>query len=97
MPGPRSWLTGKGVVISTWAEWQGSRRDTRSLLTPGDPLFANPQSGDYRLSPDSPAAKFGCKGFLDGAAPDMTVSRDFFGKSRHPAPSAGAFEAYPAD
>ncbi|MCC6445851.1 MAG: right-handed parallel beta-helix repeat-containing protein, partial [Armatimonadetes bacterium] len=38
-------------------EWQAVGQDRRSLVA--DPLLANPQQGDFRLRPGSPAAKIG--------------------------------------
>ena len=37
----------------TFAEWQQSGKDTGSLFT--DPKLADPENGDFRLAPDSPA------------------------------------------
>ncbi|BDI32421.1 hypothetical protein CCAX7_44720 [Capsulimonas corticalis] len=42
---------------ASFADWQKSEHDTHSLLA--DPLFANPQKEDFRLSPSSPAISLG--------------------------------------
>jgi len=39
------------------AEWQAKGRDVHSLVA--DPRFENPEQGDFRLKPDSPALKLG--------------------------------------
>jgi hypothetical protein len=41
----------------TWSEWQAAGMDTRSLIA--DPLFENPEAGDFRLKADSPAWSVG--------------------------------------
>jgi hypothetical protein len=42
----------------TWEQWQKDRgQDQHSLIA--DPLFENPQQGDFRLKPNSPALKLG--------------------------------------
>jgi hypothetical protein len=41
------------------AEWQAKGRDVHSLVA--DPRFENPDQGDFRLKPDSPALKLGFK------------------------------------
>jgi len=39
----------------SWEEWQKAGMDTHSLIA--DPLFINPEKGDFRLKPDSPVFK----------------------------------------
>jgi hypothetical protein len=56
-------LAGHGSLTTfpgnlTWDQWQKDRgQDQHSLIA--DPLFENPQQGDFRLKPDSPALKLG--------------------------------------
>jgi hypothetical protein len=45
----------------TFAQWQASGKDRGSLVA--DPKFGAPEQGDFRLGPDSPAAKIGFKPF----------------------------------
>jgi hypothetical protein len=42
-----------------WTEWQARGRDVHSLYA--DPLFVDPQNGDFSLKPDSPAFDLGFK------------------------------------
>lgn len=41
----------------TWSEWQAFGNDVRSVLA--DPMFHDPEHGDWTLSPESPALKLG--------------------------------------
>ena len=41
----------------TFAQWQAAGQDKDSLIA--DPLFVDPEQGDFRLKPGSPAAKIG--------------------------------------
>jgi parallel beta-helix repeat protein len=41
----------------SWAEWHERGQDLHSLIA--DPLFIDPQHGDFRLKPGSPASKIG--------------------------------------
>jgi parallel beta-helix repeat protein len=43
----------------SWEEWRAAGQDTESMI--GDPLFADPASGNFKLSPRSPAWKLGWK------------------------------------
>ena len=43
----------------SWNEWQTKGMDRNSLIA--DPLFINPEKGDFRLKPNSPALKLGFK------------------------------------
>ena len=47
----------EGKTILSFAEWKNLGFDTHSLIT--DPLFVDPEHGDYRLSSDSPAIELG--------------------------------------
>jgi hypothetical protein len=42
-------------------EWQALGFDQHSIF--GDPLFVDPENGDYRLRPESPALKLGFENF----------------------------------
>ena len=44
-------------AVDEWTAWQGMGLDVHSAVA--DPLFVSPQSGDYRLRPESPALKLG--------------------------------------
>jgi len=43
------------------AEWQAAGHDTKSVIA--DPLFVDPQQGDFGLQPGTPAAQIGFKPF----------------------------------
>ncbi len=43
----------------SWEEWKAAGQDTESVIA--DPLFADPASGNFKLSPRSPAWKLGWK------------------------------------
>ncbi|RYD80805.1 MAG: hypothetical protein EOP84_11700, partial [Verrucomicrobiaceae bacterium] len=54
------WKPNKGIwdfAGMTWKEWQATGQDTDSLIA--DPLFRDPENGDWTLAPDSPALKLG--------------------------------------
>ena len=61
------WRAGGEVRFGdlTWDQWRAKGRDQHSLIA--DPLFEDPDKGDFRLGPDSPAAKVGFR------APDLTA------------------------
>jgi len=46
-----------GPKLLLFAEWQSMGQDAHSLIA--DPLFVDPEHGDYRLKPASPALKLG--------------------------------------
>lgn len=50
----------------TLKEWQARGHDAHSLVA--DPLFADPDKGDFRLKPGSPAGKIGFEPFDTSAA-----------------------------
>jgi len=56
-------LDGKPIRFGNWSfeEWQKRGQDTHSLIA--NPLFVDPEHGDFRLQPDSPAAKVGFRTF----------------------------------
>jgi parallel beta-helix repeat protein len=43
----------------SWEDWQASGQDSDSIVA--DPMFADPASGNFKLSPNSPAWKLGWK------------------------------------
>ena len=45
----------------SFAQWQASGQDVHSIIA--DPMFENPEKGDFRLKPGSPAEKIGFKPF----------------------------------
>ena len=47
-----------GVTLD---QWRARGHDVHSII--GDPLFVDPENGDFRLKPDSPALKIGFKPF----------------------------------
>ena len=49
----------KGVQDESWDQWRKLGFDEHSLVT--DPLFVDPENGDYRLKPESPAHELGFK------------------------------------
>jgi hypothetical protein len=51
--------SGKPVLFGnrSFSEWQAAGQDKDSLIA--DPLFVNPEKGDFRLHPSSPAAQIG--------------------------------------
>jgi hypothetical protein len=58
------WFAGQGEVKfagKTFAQWQQAGHDTNSLFA--DPLFVDPQNGNFTLAPNSPAFKIGFKAF----------------------------------
>ena len=57
---------------ATWEEWQALGYDNHSVL--GDPLFVDPDNGDFRVKPESPAIELGfCNFEVDaiGLLPDF--------------------------
>jgi len=56
----------------SWAAWQAAGHDTRSQIA--DPLFRDAASGDFRISPRSPALKTGFRPF-DAAQAGVYGSR----------------------
>ncbi|MDQ6421483.1 right-handed parallel beta-helix repeat-containing protein [Paenibacillus sp. LHD-117] len=44
-----------------WSDWQSMGWDAHSVF--GDPLFIDPEGGDYRVKPDSPALELGFRNF----------------------------------
>jgi hypothetical protein len=60
------WRAGGEVRFGdlTWEQWRARGHDKNSLIA--DPLFTDPEKGDFRLKADSPAAKVGFR------APDLS-------------------------
>ncbi len=55
----------------SFEQWQDEGYDLNAVIA--DPLFVNPQDGDYRLSENSPALKLGFKNFpMDEFGHEMT-------------------------
>jgi parallel beta-helix repeat protein len=54
---------GKPIQFGNWSleEWQKRGQDTHSLIA--NPLFVDPEHNDFRLQPESPAAKVGFRPF----------------------------------
>ena len=52
---------GKPVMFKDWTfeEWQNRGQDIHSLIA--DPLFRNPENGDFTLEDNSPAFRLGFK------------------------------------
>jgi hypothetical protein len=57
----------------SFAQWQASGQDVHSIIA--DPVFANPDQGDFHLKPGSPAEKIGFKLFDYSKAGRLTKSR----------------------
>lgn len=55
------WRQGKEIDFNglSWSEWQAKGMDKNSRIA--DPLFINPEAGNFRLRSDSPAYKLGFK------------------------------------
>jgi parallel beta-helix repeat protein len=54
------WRTSGGEIrfgSLSWDQWRARGRDTHSVIA--DPLFADPDAGDFSLDPESPAQKLG--------------------------------------
>ena len=51
--------SGQSVLFGDrgFSEWQAAGQDKDSIIA--DPLFADPEHGDFRLKPGSPATKIG--------------------------------------
>lgn len=55
-PGAAQTMTFAGA---TWEQWRGRGHDVHSVIA--DPLFVPSEKLDFRLQPESPALKLGCK------------------------------------
>ncbi|HIK27231.1 MAG: right-handed parallel beta-helix repeat-containing protein [Oscillatoriaceae bacterium SKW80] len=56
------WHVGKASIIfvdKSWEQWRAQGRDQNSLIA--DPLFFDPERGDFRIKSNSPAFKLGFK------------------------------------
>ena len=51
-----AWLSA-AAMMGQWEAWRSEGFDRHSIVA--DPLFVNPEQGDYRLRPESPALKLG--------------------------------------
>ena len=53
--------SGEQVLFKEWSfeEWKRRGNDVHSLIA--DPLFVDPENGNFNLRPDSPALKIGFK------------------------------------
>ncbi len=92
---PGRWLyprTDNTPTIETWEQWRAGGFDEHSTLAEIDPRFVDPDAGDYRLLPDSPAAGAGTPEMLTSTDLRPAVTHDFFGTPRPNPPSCGAFE-----
>jgi len=47
----------EAIALSEWEAWQALGLDTHSVIA--DPLFVDPENGDFTLKPESPALKLG--------------------------------------
>lgn len=59
--GPPQWTFLAGFVVlpevGDWSVWQAAGHDSAGVVA--DPLFADPEKGDFRLPPNSPAMSLG--------------------------------------
>ena len=68
--------TGEPVMFKDWTfdEWKARGQDTHSIIA--DPLFADPENGDFTLQEGSPAFDIGFKAFsLKNVGPRLHNSR----------------------
>lgn len=95
----KNWLTGRVFLADniywkhqdfvpnfagkTWDEWQALGNDVRSLLA--DPLFKDPQNGDWTLQSNSPALKLGFVPF-DWREAGVTGTAEWKGLAGEPLP-----------
>ena len=95
MPEPTYWLKAEKFFINNWREWRRNNvLDNNSYFGPPENPFKNFKQNDFRLNSNSIPEHFGSPIYLDSNKPAFKVDKDFYGKSRYPKPSAGAFEVY---
>ncbi|MBM4046495.1 MAG: right-handed parallel beta-helix repeat-containing protein [Planctomycetes bacterium] len=97
-PAPSSWLKPRGKVGTTildWPAWQKAGFDRHSQLANSPPHFLEAEREDFRLLPNSPAARVGTPAVLQPEGLRPGILWDFHKRPRPNPPSVGAFEVAP--